>query len=82
MRPGIYLPCCAFLWSGVSAATAGTTNFGSLIAVRFILGIVEAPLFPGAVYLMSCWYTRAELALRTAILYSGLVLAQELPQTS
>lgn len=25
---------------------------------------------------MSCWYTRRELALRTAILYSGLVLAQ------
>ncbi len=25
---------------------------------------------------MSCWYTRSELALRTALLYSGLVLAQ------
>jgi MFS family permease len=25
---------------------------------------------------MSCWYTQRELALRTAILYSGLVLAQ------
>jgi MFS family permease len=25
---------------------------------------------------MSCWYTRKELALRIAILYSGLVLAQ------
>lgn len=75
-RCAVYLPCCAFLWSGVSAATAATNNFGSLIAVRFILGIVEAPLFPGAVYLMSCWYTRSELALRTAILYSGLVLAQ------
>lgn len=47
VRPGVYLPICALLWSGVSAATAGTTDFGSLIAVRFILGIVEAPLFPG-----------------------------------
>lgn len=27
---------------------------------------------------MTCWYTRKELALRTAILYSGLVLAQAL----
>jgi len=25
---------------------------------------------------MNCWYTRKEIALRTAILYSGLVLAQ------
>ena len=28
-----------------------------------------------AFYLLSCWYTRKELALRTSILYSGLVLA-------
>ena len=27
---------------------------------------------------MNCWYTRKEIALRTAILYSGLVLAQAL----
>jgi hypothetical protein len=25
--------------------------------------------------MLSCWYTKKELALRTAILYSGLVLA-------
>lgn len=26
-------------------------------------------------YLLSCWYTKRKLALRTAVLYSGLVLA-------
>lgn len=46
-----------------------------MIAIRFVLGIAEAPFFPGAFYLLSCWYTRRELGLRTAILYSGLVLA-------
>ncbi|PVH96126.1 MFS general substrate transporter [Periconia macrospinosa] len=76
LRPGLYLPTCALLWSGVSAATAGVSNVSGLFAVQFVLGIIEAPLFPGAVYLMSCWYTRRELALRTALLYSGLVLAQ------
>ncbi|KAK2014194.1 MFS general substrate transporter [Colletotrichum eremochloae] len=76
VRPGLYLPTCAILWSGVSAATAAVTSPGQLFAVQFVLGIIEAPLFPGAVYLMSCWYTRRELALRTAVLYSGLVLAQ------
>lgn len=40
----------------------------------FILHLVAYHL--QAVYLMSCWYTRRELALRTALLYSGLVLAQ------
>ncbi|KAF3046103.1 hypothetical protein E8E12_011107 [Didymella heteroderae] len=76
VRPQLYLPTCALLWSGVSAGTAGVKSPGELFAVQFVLGIIEAPLFPGAVFLMSCWYTRRELALRTALLYSGLVLAQ------
>ncbi|KAM0327694.1 hypothetical protein ACHAQA_005989 [Verticillium albo-atrum] len=75
VRPSVYLPCCVMVWSCVSAATAGVTSFSGLIAVRFFLGIVEAPFFPGAFFLLSSWYTRKELALRTAVLYSGLVLA-------
>ncbi|KAM0260096.1 hypothetical protein ACHAQJ_003021 [Trichoderma viride] len=75
VRPSIYLPACVAVWSCVSAATAAAKSYGGLIAVRFFLGIVEAPFFPGAFYLLSCWYTRKELALRTAVLYSGLVLA-------
>lgn len=76
VQPAVYLPTAALLWSSISAATAGCTSSGGLFAVQFVLGIIEAPLFPGAVFLMSCWYTRRELALRTALLYSGLVLAQ------
>ncbi|CRK15550.1 hypothetical protein BN1723_010706 [Verticillium longisporum] len=76
VRPAVYLPTAAMLWSAISAATAGCTSAGGLLGVQFVLGIIEAPLFPGAVFLMSCWYTRRELALRTALLYSGLVLAQ------
>ncbi|USP74360.1 major facilitator superfamily transporter [Curvularia clavata] len=75
VRPSIYLPCCVVVWSCVSAATAGVHNFAGLVAVRFFLGIVEAPFFPGAFFMLSSWYTRRELALRTAVLYSGLVLA-------
>jgi MFS family permease len=76
VRPSIYLPCAAFIWSAISAMTVLCTSAGGLWAVQFVLGIVEAPLFPGAVFLMSCWYTRREFALRVALLYSGLVLAQ------
>ncbi|ETN45871.1 uncharacterized protein HMPREF1541_00052 [Cyphellophora europaea CBS 101466] len=76
VKPSVYLPAAAFVWSAVSAATVGCTSAGGLWAVQFVLGIVEAPLFPGAVFLMACWYTRREFALRVALLYSGLVLAQ------
>lgn len=47
VRPSIYLPCCVVVWSCVSAATAGVTSFSGLLAVRLVLGVVEAPFFPG-----------------------------------
>lgn len=75
VRPSIYLAFWVCVWSCISAATAAANNYGHLIAIRFLLGIAEAPFFPGVFFLLSCWYTRKELALRTAILYSGLVLA-------
>lgn len=74
-RPSIYLPACTALWSIISACTALAGNYQHLIAIRFLLGIAEAPFFPGAMYLLSCWYPRRELALRTAVLYSGVLLA-------
>lgn len=54
LRPSLYLCLMAMVWSGVSAATCGATNASGLFAVRFMLGVVEAPLFPGAIYVMSC----------------------------
>jgi MFS family permease len=74
-RPSLYLPACTALWSIISACTALASDYQHLIAIRFFLGIAEAPFFPGAMYLLSCWYPRKELALRTAILYSGVLLA-------
>jgi MFS family permease len=75
LRPSLYLCLMAIVWSGVSAATCGVTNHQGLFAVRFCLGVVEAPLFPGAIYVMSCWYTRREMAFRCALLYTGQTLA-------
>jgi MFS family permease len=52
VSPSVYLPIAAFLWSGISAATFACTNAAGLWGLQFILGITEAPLFPGAVFLM------------------------------
>ncbi|KAF2248079.1 MFS general substrate transporter [Trematosphaeria pertusa] len=75
VRPSIYIPACAMLWSCVSASTSAVHSYGGIIAVRFVLGVVEAPFWPGAFYMLSSWCVFPELALRTAILYSGLVVA-------
>lgn len=75
IRPGLYLSGCAMLWSVLSACTAAAQNHGQLLAVRFLLGLCEAPFFPGAVYVLSSWYTRAELARRITSLYAALCIA-------
>lgn len=36
---------------------------------------MEAAFFPGALFLLSKWYTRSELGLRTAILYCGNIIS-------
>lgn len=75
LRPSLYLPFWVLVWSIVSASTGAVQNYGQLVAVRILLGISEAPFFPGVYFLMSSWYTRRELGLRMAILYSGLIIA-------
>lgn len=63
------------LWAVVSALTAVVTNYTGLVLVRFFLGLTEAPYYPGAVYILSIFYTRKEIATRIAILYTGNILA-------
>lgn len=75
LRPSIYLGTACCLWGVVSTCNAAVHDFKSLIVVRFFLGFVEAPFFPGAIFLMSSWYTRAELTRRIAWFYSGNALA-------
>lgn len=74
-KPSLYLPIAMIIWGVVSALTASVHNFAGLVVVRFILGFVESPFFPGALFLLSSFYTRKELAFRTAMLYSGSLIS-------
>ena len=74
-RPSIYLSCCMLAWATVSACTALVQNYGGLVATRFLLGFVEAPYYPGALYILSIFYTRKELATRISLLYTGQVVS-------
>lgn len=46
-RPGMYICTAVVIWGAISAATAAVHNYGQLLAVRAILGAVEAVFFPG-----------------------------------
>lgn len=74
-RPSRYMGCAMMLWAVVSALTAVSKDFTGLLLTRFFLGLTEAPYYPGAVYLLSIFYTRKEVATRIAILYTGNILA-------
>ncbi|KAG9030401.1 hypothetical protein FS842_004431, partial [Serendipita sp. 407] len=66
-KPSIYLPVCMIVWGVISCLTGITHNFVGALLTRFFLGFVEAAFFPGALYLLSKWYTKKELGLRNAI---------------
>ena len=61
---------CALMmtWAILSICTAFSRNYVGLLLVRFFLGAVEAPFYPGALLIISNFYTRTEIATRIAIL--------------
>ncbi|KAF4948880.1 hypothetical protein FSARC_13621, partial [Fusarium sarcochroum] len=68
---GKYLTANTLLWGSVVAFTASCQNFGGLLIVRFLLGIAEATITPGFMFLTSTWYTRDEMPTRVGIWFSG-----------
>ncbi|KAJ5115695.1 Major facilitator superfamily domain general substrate transporter [Penicillium angulare] len=75
VRPSLFLGIAMAIWGVISACQAAVQSFSGLVVTRFFLGFVEAPFFPGAVMLMSSWYTRKELSHRIAWFYAGSSLA-------
>ncbi|KAF9451481.1 MFS general substrate transporter [Macrolepiota fuliginosa MF-IS2] len=73
--PSWFISACVISWGLVSTLTGVTRNFSGILICRLFLGIPEAAFYPGSIYLLSRWYTRKELALRTAFLYGGLTIS-------
>tara|TARA_R110002003_G_scaffold1156_2_gene22505 strand:- start:8884 stop:9972 length:1089 start_codon:yes stop_codon:yes gene_type:complete len=74
-KPKLYLPTVVIVWGIVSGATGFVQNYPGLVALRFLVGVTEAPYFPGCIFFLSCWYTRKELPSRIATFYSGYTLS-------
>ncbi|RUP50675.1 major facilitator superfamily domain-containing protein [Jimgerdemannia flammicorona] len=74
-RPSLYIPSIMFIWACISMAMAAVQNFEGLMAARFFLGVAEAGFFPGCLFLLSSWYKKHELAIRTAIFYCGSLIS-------
>ncbi|KAF7585453.1 hypothetical protein BBP40_010886, partial [Aspergillus hancockii] len=59
-----------------AAASAGATDYRSLLVARIFLGIFEATIGPSLMLLSSQFYTRSEQAPRFTFWYVGLGVAQ------
>lgn len=53
-----------FLWGGVTMAFGGGHNFETMMALRFLLGILESCANPGFLIITAMWYTREEQPIR------------------
>ncbi|KAH7313029.1 major facilitator superfamily domain-containing protein [Rhexocercosporidium sp. MPI-PUGE-AT-0058] len=61
-----------FVWGIVLIGTGFANNFATLLAVRVLLGAVEAPILPGNFLILGMWYPRREQPIRTGLMYTGL----------
>ncbi|XXG96838.1 hypothetical protein Hte_003129 [Hypoxylon texense] len=64
-----YLSINVFCWGVVIACSAAAHNFGSLMAVRFLLGIFESCVQPSFIIMTSMWYTKREQSVLTSLWY-------------
>lgn len=74
-KPSLFITVIMTSWGIISTCTGAVQSFGGLLAVRFILGWVEAGFFGSCLYYLSCWYDRKELSKRNSILYSGSLIS-------
>ncbi|OAA65408.1 high-affinity nicotinic acid transporter [Niveomyces insectorum RCEF 264] len=69
------IPVCAIIWGTVCLCTGFCQSFGSLVAVRLLLGASEGCIFPSLSLLLLNWYKREELAVRITYVWGGAALS-------
>ncbi|KAJ9636493.1 uncharacterized protein PV06_01539 [Exophiala oligosperma] len=67
--PAIWIGSICIAWSAVTIGQGFVKSWGALAVCRILLGFMEGGLVPGAVYLLSAWYTRWEIGSRIAAFY-------------
>ncbi|KAF9254253.1 MFS transporter, partial [Marasmius fiardii PR-910] len=74
-RPSRWIAFLMFGWGAMTICLGAIRNFAQLTAVRFLLGVFEAGLFPGLVYFLTLWYRPEERAVRVALIQTCATLA-------
>ncbi|KAJ5751138.1 hypothetical protein N7533_008166 [Penicillium manginii] len=72
LKPSRWIAFLMLSWGALTIGLGGVNNYGELTAVRFLLGAIEAGLFPGLVYYLTFWY---RTSLRVALILASATLA-------
>ncbi|CAO3665000.1 unnamed protein product [Umbelopsis vinacea] len=73
--PSKWIPLVMVAWGIVMCCMAAVTSTAGLLVSRFFLGITEAGLFPGIIFLLSLWFLREEQATRVALFFGCSTIA-------
>lgn len=66
---GKYLPALSVGWGIISMSTGFVKSYHTLLAVRFLLGMMEGGMLGGMVLYLSMFYERRELLRRVGMMY-------------
>ncbi|GAB7325405.1 hypothetical protein MBLNU13_g09434t2 [Cladosporium sp. NU13] len=74
-KPSIFLPTIMFLWGAATCCMAVIKTYGQLVALRTLVGVLEAGFAPGILLILSSWYKKEEQSKRFAVYISAAVLS-------
>ncbi|KAL5333186.1 major facilitator superfamily domain-containing protein [Aspergillus crustosus] len=75
LRPSRWIAFLMLSWGAVTMGLGGVHSFAQVTGLRFLLGVMEAGLFPGLIYFLTFWYRTSERSLRVAIVLASATLA-------
>lgn len=58
-------------WGFIVIGTGFAENFATLLICRIFLGVLEAPVAPSNLIVMTMWYNRQEQPVRAALFFTG-----------
>ena len=74
VRPSWYLSGLIFCWGIVNMCMGFVHSYEALVTLRFFLGVFEAGVLPGIVYLTSMYYKRHEFQTRMSFFFCSTLV--------
>ncbi|KAJ5788439.1 hypothetical protein N7457_003429 [Penicillium paradoxum] len=75
LRPSRWIAFLMISWGATTMGLGGVHNYAQVTGLRFLLGVMEAGLFPGFVYYLTFWYRNSERSIRVALILASATLA-------